>query len=199
MAGLNISGLAGAAANAVTALSKEKGLDSFLKTVSGLGIQVKNNFEVNFSGIPQTTFFVQSIDVPGLKQNTASLNYDGKHVDVPVNHEYEHNFSMTVLNDANGYIYSALSEFLVTDASNQMANSGYTITIRSRNGNDKWPGALITMRGVRITQLGGLQFGQSDTGVQTFSISGTIIDFSHTPGAAAAAAGIAGTLTSILG
>lgn len=159
MAGFNIAGLAGAAANAVTALSKEKGLDSFLKTVSGLGVQVRNNFEVNFSGIPQTTFFIQSINVPGLRQNMTQLHFDGRLVDIPINHEYDHDFNMTVLNDANGYIYSALSEFILTDASNRMANSGYTMTIRSRNGNDDWAGALITMRGVRFTSIGGLEFG----------------------------------------
>jgi len=58
---LEIGNILGAAANLTTALSKEKGFKSFLKTVNSFGIQVKNNFEVNFSGLEDVTFFVQSI------------------------------------------------------------------------------------------------------------------------------------------
>ena len=48
---LELGNLLGAAANLTTALSKEKSLKAFLKNVDSFGIQVTNNFEVNFSGI----------------------------------------------------------------------------------------------------------------------------------------------------
>ena len=67
--GLELGNLLGAAANAVSSQSKEKNLKQFLKNIDKFGIQVSNNFEVNFSGIQDATFFVQSVDFGGLKQN----------------------------------------------------------------------------------------------------------------------------------
>jgi hypothetical protein len=55
---IELGNLLGAAANLTTALSKEKSLKTFLKNVDKFGIQVTNNFEVNFSGISDATFFV---------------------------------------------------------------------------------------------------------------------------------------------
>jgi len=55
---LELGNLLGAAANLTTATSKEKSLKAFLKNVKSFGIQVTNNFEVNFSGISDATFFV---------------------------------------------------------------------------------------------------------------------------------------------
>lgn len=58
MASLDIGNLTGALANLTTAISKEKSVKSFINTVNHFGIQVKNNFEVNFSGLESTTFFL---------------------------------------------------------------------------------------------------------------------------------------------
>ena len=82
----------------------------------------------------------------------ASLYYDGSELDVPINHEYEHSGNMTILNDAHGYIYSAFSEFLLSNSSNRLANSGYTMVIKCLSGDakKKWRGSVITMRGVRF-------------------------------------------------
>jgi hypothetical protein len=61
-----VGNLLGAVNGAMVALSKEKSLKSYISTIDGFGIQVKNNFEVFFSGIPNTTFFVTSISVPSI-------------------------------------------------------------------------------------------------------------------------------------
>lgn len=42
--------------------------------------------------------------------------------------DYEHNGSMKVINDANGYIYAAISDFLMQNNSNKV-NSGNIMTI----------------------------------------------------------------------
>lgn len=200
MAGLNVSNLLGAAANLTTALSEERTLKSFLQTMGDFGLQVKNNFEVNFSGLQDATFFIQSIDIPGVHQNFTTLNYNGRAVDVPINHDYDHGFTMTVLNDAQGYIYAAITNFLATDASNSLANGGYTMTIKALTGDkDHYAGALVTLRGVRIESVSGLQWGYEDNGYQTFTVQGKLIDYTYTPGALAKAAGVAGTVNALLG
>lgn len=200
-AGLQVGNLLGAVTQATTALSKERGVKSFMDTINKFGIQVKNNFEVNFSGLQNLTFFIQSIDVSGgMKQNFTQLHYDGRLVDIPINNEYEHGFTCTILNDAQGYIYAALTNFIMTSATNIMANSGYTMTIKALTGDeDHYAGALMTLRGVRLETVSGLSWGQNDNAIQTFSVSGKFIDFTYTPGALSQAASIIGAVNSLLG
>lgn len=59
-------GLLGAAASLTTALSNPQSLKSFLKTTDKFGFQVQNNFEVNFSGLQDITFFIQSVPIPSV-------------------------------------------------------------------------------------------------------------------------------------
>jgi len=200
MAGLELGNLLGAVTQATTALSKEKNLKSFIETINKFGVQVKNNFEVNFSGLQDLTFFVSNIDISGgMKQNFTQLHYNGKAVDIPINHEYEHGFSCTILNDAQGYIYAALTNFIMSEATNLMANSGYTMTVKAYTGDEEhYSGALMTLRGVRIETVSGLSWGQDDNAVQTFTVAGKFIDFTYTPGALADAAGWIGAANSLL-
>ena len=196
---LELGNLLGAAANLTTALSKEKSLKAFLKNVNSFGIQVTNNFEVNFSGISDATFFVQSIDFGGIKQNFTTLYYDGREVDIPINHEYQHEGNMTVLNDANGYIYAAMTSFIASQSSSKLANSGYTMTIKCLTGDEKhYKGALVTLRGVRLETVSGLQFTYNGGDISTFTINYKYIDFSYTPGALGKAAGIVGAINSLI-
>lgn len=196
---LELGNLLGAAANLTTALSKEKSLKAFLKNVNSFGIQVTNNFEVNFSGISDATFFVQSIDFGGIKQNFTTLYYDGREVDIPINHEYQHEGNMTVLNDANGYIYAAVTSFIASQSSSKLANSGYTMTIKCLTGDEKhYKGALVTLRGVRLETVSGLQFNYNGGDISTFTVNYKYIDFSYTPGALGKAAGIVGAINSLI-
>ena len=196
---LELGNLLGAAANLTTALSKEKSLKAFLKNVDSFGIQVTNNFEVNFSGISDATFFVQSIDFGGIKQNFTTLYYAGCEVDIPVNHEYQHEGNMTVLNDANGYIYAAVTSFIASQSSSKLANSGYTMTIKCLTGDEKnYKGALVTLRGVRLETVSGLQFNYNSGDISTFTVNYKYIDFSYTPGALEKAAGIVGAINSLI-
>lgn len=198
--GLELGNLLGAAANITSSFSKEKNLKQFLKNIDKFGVQVANNFEVNFSGLQDATFFVQSIDFGGLRQNMASLYYDGRELDVPINHEYEHSGSMTVLNDAQGYIYSAVTNFLLSDSTNVLANSGYTMIIKCLTGGEKksWKGSTITLRGVRFETVSGLSFGYSNNDISTFTLQFKYIDFSFTPGALGKVAGVLGAANSLL-
>ena len=198
--GIALGNLLGAATSLTTAASHEKGLKQFLSNINKLGVQVKNNFEVNFSGLEDITFFIQSIEIPGVHQNFAELYYDGRKVDIPVNHEYDHEFNMTIINDAQGYVYSALVNFIASDSSNVLANSGYTMTVKALTGDEKnYAGSMITLNGVRIESVSGLSFGYDQNDIQTFTISGKIIDFTYTPGALGTASNILGAVNNLLG
>jgi len=73
---------------------------------------------------------------------------------------------MTVRNDAQGYIYSALSNFIMSNAGKSLANSGYTLTIKSLTGDEKhYKGALITCSGVRLETISGLGWGYDDNSI----------------------------------
>ena len=106
--GLEVGNILGAATGISTALSKEKGLRTFLDNVNSFGIQVANNYEVNFSGLADITFYITDITIPSVQTNFAELYYNGRKVDIPINYDYSHEFTITVLNDAQGYIYSAI-------------------------------------------------------------------------------------------
>lgn len=195
---LAIGNLLGAVANVTTAVAHEKTYKSFLDNISDLGVQTTNLFEVNFSGLDTVTFRVQNITLPSMKMNTIEIFYDGKSIEVPINCDYDHDFSMTILNDASGYYYSAIQNLIMSDSINGMINGGYTMTIKAL-ADSRFPGTMITCKGVRITQLDGLSFDHSANEVQTFGVSGQMQNFTVTPGAAGTFANINGALNNIFG
>ena len=119
-------------------------------------------------------------------------------MEVPQNFEYEHDFNATVINDASGYIYTALTNFLVNDSGSAMTNSGYTITIRAI-GDDRHKGATIKLNGVRLKSCSGLSFQHGGGDVQTFTMNCSAIDYNVTPGQLGQVAGVVGALGSIFG
>ena len=62
---------------------------------------------------------------------------------------------MSVINDANGYIYAAVSNFLMANNPN-MIDNGVTMTIKCLTGDSNYKGALITLNSVRFEMLEGL-------------------------------------------
>lgn len=196
--GLALGNLMGAVNSAMTGFASSSSLKSFLSTMDKLGIQITSRYEVMFSAIPQATFFITNITTPSMKQNTTNLYFDGKLVEIPVNFEYEHDFTMTVINDASGYIYSALTNFVMGDTGANLMNSGYTMSIRSI-GDNRHSGSTIMINGVRIKNIGGLSYQNGGGDVQTFSINCSAVDFSVTPGAASKVAGITGAIGKMLG
>ena len=98
---MELGNLLGAAANITTAFSKGKSLKSFLEHIDDVGIQVQNNFEVNFSGLEDVTFFVQSINFSGINMTFEDLYYNGRSIPIPCGiYDYDHSASMEIINDA---------------------------------------------------------------------------------------------------
>lgn len=195
---LQLGNLLGAVANVTTITNDETTLQDFLNNIDDFGVQVKNNFEVNFSGLQGITFRVMDIKLPSIKANTTQAFYDGKSIPIMINYDFEHDFSMTLLNDAQGYMYTVISELIMSNAIANMVNGGYTMTIKALTGDDKYEGSLITCTGVRITGIDGLDFGQSANEVQTFGITGVMQKYTTTPGKLDTAASILETVNSLL-
>lgn len=195
---MSFGNLLGAAASLQSGFGGNSSLKDFLSQMDNMGVQITSRFEATFSAIPQTTFYIQNITTPGMKQNITSLYFDGKLVEIPQNFEYEHDFSMTIINDASGIIYTSLVNFIMSDTGSFLTNSGYTITIKAIGDNNN-KGATIKINGVRIKSVGNLQFQQSGGEVQTFTVNCSAIDFEYAPGALSKVTGITGALGSILG
>lgn len=114
---LELGNLLGAAANLTTAFAKGKSLKSFLQHINDFGVQVTNNFEVNIYGLEDITFFVQEVTFGGILRKFEELHYNGRSVPIPSYIDYDHGGSMKVINDGNGYIYAAISNFLMGSSS----------------------------------------------------------------------------------
>lgn len=201
-----VSSLAKRASTANEATGRHS-LGAFLKHINDFGVQVQNNFEVTFDGLDGLTLFVQSIDLPGSKQNTCEIFYDGIKMTIPVNYECDHEFSMTIINDAQGFIYSAIKTFIEYDTYNHYSSSQNRMIIKALTGQIKnrkihdsfysyqerplrdnspagdiaYQGAVIVAYGVRLTSISGLSYGQSSNDIQTFTVQGTLIEYSHLP------------------
>ena len=191
-------GLLGAAASLTTALSKPKSLKQFIKTADKFGIQVQNNFEVNFSGLQDITFFIQSVPIPSVSQSFTEVYCDGRVYHVPMVTDYEHDFSMTVINDAQGYIYTAIVNFIAQNALSLLTKNGYTMTVKAMTGDKDYKGALYTFKSVRFNSVGGIRYSQDGNSISTFDLSFKCVEYSVTPGALAKAAGVAGAAASML-
>lgn len=194
---LELGNILGAAANLTTAFSKGKSLKNFLRHINDFGVQVNNNFEVNIFGLSDITFFVQSINFGGVNQKFEELHYNGRSIPIPTYIDYDHSGSMTIINDGNGYIYSAINAFIMGQASNMLDN-GVTMTIKCLTGDDNYKGSLITLNGVRLEKLAGLSFQYSGGDISTFDVSFSYIDYNFTPGALSQAAGVIGAIDSII-
>lgn len=194
---LELGNLLGAAASLTTATSGGKSLKSFLRQIDNFGVQVTNNFEVNIFGLTDITFFVQSVTFGGVNQKFEEIHYNGRSIPLPTYIDYDHNGQLAVINDGSGYIYSAIQSFIMGQASS-MIDNGVVMTIKCLTGDSKYKGSLITLKGVRLEKLDGLSFQYSGGDVSTFNVSFSYIDYSYTPGALGTAAGILGTVNSLI-
>lgn len=194
---MEFGNLLGAAANLTTAFSEERSLKSFLQQIDGFGLQVTNNFEVNLFGLQDITFFVQTISFGGIEQHFETLHYNGRSVPVPTYIDYDHSGSMTVLNDANGYIYAAISNFLMGQSAT-LLDDGVVMTIKCLTGDENYKGSVVTLNSVRFEKLDGLQFDYNGGEVSKFNLSFQYLDFKFTPGALGKVAGVVGAVDKLI-
>ena len=177
----------------------EKSLMDFLQKIDKYGVNVKARFEANFSGIEDLTFFITDITTPDLRQNFGNVYFEGKSVEIPINIEYGHDMTVTLLNDAEGILYSTIVNWLLNqDSGESIVNSGYTMTLRSLGDGSTHKGMTIVLEGVRMKNISGLNFSSSDSNISTFSVSLSVISFKATLGNLQEVSGNIGALSYLL-
>ena len=154
----------------------------FINMISKYGTMINANYEVSFSGIRDITYFVTSINVPQVKRHFSSVFHEGQTVEVPQIIEYEHDFSMTFLNDGKGYLYSTIVNWLLTVEGDSLIDSGYTMTVRLLGDGKNTEGLTFQLEGVRFKNISGLQYSSSDASVSTFTVSCSAIKYSVVAG-----------------
>ena len=154
----------------------------FLNMISKYGTLMNANYEVSFSGIRDITFFVTSINIPSIKRHFTSVLYEGQMVEIPQMIEYEHDFNMTILNDGKGYLYSTISNWLLTVEGDSLIDSGYTMTVRLLGDGENTEGLTFQLEGVRFKNIGTLTQSSSDSGVSTFTLACSAIRYSVVAG-----------------
>lgn len=173
----------------------EKSLLDFINKINQYGVSIRARYEVNFSGIEDITFFVTDITVPDLRQNFGNVYFEGKSVEIPINIEYGHDMTLTMLNDGKGMIYTTIVNWLLNqDAGDSLVDSGYTMTIRSLGDGQNHMGMTIVLNGVRMKSVSGLTFASTDASVSTFALNLSVISFSATMGALQKISGFAGAV-----
>lgn len=158
-------------------------LKQYLSVLKTHGVQVKNNFELEFELLPNISFMVSSITIPQITTNFAEVSYNGRKVDIPINFDYEHGITLTVLSDANGYFYTEMQKLLMHKSKYTYADSYQTATIHALTGDPAYKGMILVLDCVRIESISGLSFGHSENDVQTFDVNCKILDYYIQPGA----------------
>lgn len=153
-------------------------LQQFLSKLTKYGTIVKARYEVSFSGIENLTFFITDINVPSIRRNFSNLHYYGQTVEIPTVIEYEHDFSMTIINDGKGILYSTIANWLMTVEGDSLIDSGYTMTLRMLGDGVNTHGLTIVFEGVRFKSIGGLSVSSTDSGISTFNLNCSAIRYS---------------------
>lgn len=76
---------------------------------------------------------------------------------MPTYIDYDHSGTMKVINDANGYIYAAVSNFILGPSS-PLIDNGIKMTIKCLTGDKNYKGSVIELRDVHLEKLDGLSF-----------------------------------------
>lgn len=168
--------------NRVASQNNGSSLKNFLTNIKKFGIQTSNNFIVNFSSIPDINFMVQSISVPSFDMEMAEIYYDGQKVDVPVQSDFGHDITMTVLDDAQGYLHSVIANFILNNKYNNKMGTACVCTIKAINGDNKYPGTNFICTGARIVSLGSITLDYSGSDIVKFDVSCKCQQIVVTPG-----------------
>ena len=161
--------------------SRYSPLSKFYETIGNGGLIIKSNYECTFEYLLEDEldnklkFYCQSINIPGLKTTNTELFYKGRSIQIPTFVEQEHDFQLTILNDASGLIYSKMREFQVAqycDIDKKYTNAQPSIRIDVISDSVYHGGMIIKMENITINNVSGLDLSHSDSSIQTFTVNG---------------------------
>lgn len=156
-------------------------LQDFLNKIGDAGTIVPSKFEVSFSGMENLTFFVTDINLPTIRRNMTQVYFCGQAIEIPQPIEYEHDFSMTVLNDGNGVIYSSFIDWLIQIGGSAVINSDHTMTVRVLGDGINDYGMLLVYEGVRFKNIGGVRMSSTNSELMTFEVGGSAVRYRVIP------------------
>ena len=157
-------------------------LKKFYDTLGNSGVLIKSNYECRFENffsheelVNSLTFYCQSINIPGLKTTNTELFYKGRSIQIPTFVEQEHDFQLTILNDASGYIYSAMrgfetSQYIFDNKKHTNVQPCIKINVISDELNHG--GMIVELYDITINNVSGLELSHSDSSLQTFTVNG---------------------------
>jgi hypothetical protein len=123
--------------------------------------------------------------------------YEGQQVEVPQTIEFEHDFNVTILNDGEGYIYSTISNWLLTVGGDSLLDSGFTMTLRMLGDGKNDSGLTIQFNGVRFKNINGLQVNNTDSNISTFTVACSAINYTVVAGKLTKVSGVAGIVKDV--
>lgn len=85
----------------------------------------------------------------------------------------------------------------MTVGGDSLLNSGYTMTLRALGDGTNTDGLTIVFNGVRFKNVSGLNFSNDDSGLLTFNVNCSAINFTATMGKLQKVSGIMGALGSL--
>jgi hypothetical protein len=170
------------------------GLNEFLKGIDRYGVQIKSNFEAVFSGgeFKDFKFFCQGVSVPGIKTANGEVFFRGRSFQVPIVSEQEHEFQMTVINDASGMTFNQFRTAAINDylrrlqkdengnpvdgkpkhpQNGRVLRGARNLTIKARSDFVNTSGMNIALYGVRINQVSNLDFSPTDNSMSIFTVN----------------------------
>ena len=175
----------------------KRGLSHFLDDLSKKKVLLPSQFELKFNyespnsangtifktitnnseSINLLTCFATDINVPTIRHNFTEIFFHGQSIELPQTYEYEHDFSMTIINDWHGTIYEAFSLMMTYFGGKSTVDSGLTLEIEEVSERGTIPGMKIKLYGVRFKNITPLNFSYTDTGISTFGVSAGAIFF----------------------
>ena len=173
--------------------SGEQSLKAFMEKLSSAGTLLACRYEVNCSGIKDLNFFLQSINVPGIQLSQTEVYWEGQSIMVPQVYKFNHDVTMQVIADGNGYIYSTLATLMNGVTGDTILDSGITMTVRAL-GDKNVKGMMTTFNGVQFTQLGAISYANQGGTIMTFTVQAYAQTITTVPGTMAKIGGITNAL-----
>ena len=176
-------------------------IHEFIKARKRLGHITVARFNASYSapGMKDFEFSLASLNPPSIRANTGQLYFDAMPVEVFTTFQYDMDFSMNIICDNAGTIYSKFISLLKSGKNDldaaAMPASGYSgnfnfnkiidpetsITIQALSDKGDGYGMKTILYGIRIKSVGAIDYSNNSNEIAFFSVNASAIDFMVVP------------------